>query len=420
MPVKIVIQDKVFSKEDLIGLCREFIQNINKHSRLIIHGADRLAFCAGICLGEFSGCGIIVAPSHWEQSHIETEASQWGANRFLHSGRQPGSLTLSNIATPSTPRFESGIILFTSGTTGNPKAIRHSWESISASSNFVGKRLVDRTWLLTYEPAAYAGLQVFFSAVRNKGTLVTTNGGFPNYARAIVQHGVDIISATPTWWRMLIAGWPENLPKPSLHQVTLGGEIVDQTILDLVERHFRPSHLTHIYATSEVGTAIVVSDRKAGFPINLMSAPRRTELRVVNDALEVKSPFQMQGFLDSQVEVSNWIRTGDLLEMRGDRYYFVGREDLRLNIGGAKVTLEEVEIELSRHPDILDCVAYGKSSPIVGTLLAVDIVPAHPQTFNITTFKNDLRTTLPPYKVPQHIRLVNHIGVSPSGKKQRK
>jgi acyl-coenzyme A synthetase/AMP-(fatty) acid ligase len=316
-----------------------------------------------------------------------------------------------------------GVVVFTSGSTGKPKGVEHSWETIAASSRLVPERIRSRRWYAAYECASYAGLQVFYAASSSQGRLIVppVGNGFAEHARLICTQEVDIVSATPSWWRMLMSAWPADLPRRRLLQATLGGEIADQATLDHVSEFFSAEQLTHVFATSETGTAIAVSDRKAGFTAAHLDDPRRTvKLRVRDGVLQIKSPHRMRRYVSDQRTTTEdeWLSTGDLVEVVGGRCHFAGRKDQQLNIGGLKVKPQEVEIALRRLPEVRDCVAYARPNPIVGTVLVADVVAAD-ATVDHGTLRRRLRKVLPAYKVPQQFRFVERIGMLPSGKAQR-
>ncbi len=97
------------------------------------------------------------------------------------------------------------VTIFTSGTTGEPKAVRHSWQTLTRpvrGSSPSGPQ----TWLLTYRPSLYAGIQVFMHCLVNRDALVLPDAGSSaNELIGLMQaHRVTCVSATPSYWRRLI------------------------------------------------------------------------------------------------------------------------------------------------------------------------------------------------------------------------
>lgn len=314
--------------------------------------------------------------------------------------------------------------IFTSATSGEPKLALLRWDAIQYSSRFVPEDLRGQTWLLSYSPWSYAGLQVFFSARIGGGSIYRRTHSFPKICSDIVDVGVTIISATPTFWKMLISAWPRDSAPPSLLQATVGGEIVDQSVIDMIDAFFKPRRLTHIYASTEAGTAIVVSDRSAGFPVSWLQKQKRSgmKFKIVDNELYIHSSVGMDKYSDDKdsEDEEEWIHTGDLVEERMGRVYFLGRKDARINIGGRKVCPEEVESALNSLEEIEDSLVYEKKSPIVGSLIAADVIIKNAGRFEAVEIKKRLKTILEEYKIPQVIRRVEHFATSNNGKKIRR
>jgi len=395
---------------------------LQKGRRVLVHARHPLPQIIALHLCRKKENALFLCPSHFTDSEVE-EIIQRHQIDFLIQEDEENVAEVLKYSTARLSDAHSGLYVFTTGTTGVPKLAHHSWKSITAASDFVDKKLANKTWLMTYAPTGYAGLQVFFSAMKRRGTLVyLLEPSFERYCKSIDRYKVDIISATPTFWRLLINAWPSDLRPPDLDQATVGGEIVTQDVLDLIDRFFHPRKLTHIYASTEVGSAIVVSDRKAGFPKYCLQGDRRVRLRIDNSVLQVNSPSRMKAYVgQADIEDSEgWISTGDVVEERKDRYYFTGRNDGRINVGGSKVLPEEVEAVLLALPNVRDCVVYEKKNPVVGALLASDIVISEPNTGSVAEIKKVLLKSLPGYKVPQYMRFVDKIEISANGKKIRR
>src|SRR6202043_2960206 len=93
---------------------------------------------------------------------------------------------------------------------------------------------------------------------------------------------------------------------------------------------------------------------------------------------QIRSPRNATGYLGNAAETlasdDGFIDTGDMLERRGDRYYFVGRRDGVINVGGLKVHPEEVEAVINRHPDVRMSLVRPRKNPITGAIVVADVV----------------------------------------------
>lgn len=338
---------------------------------------------------------------------------------------ESAQVLLSDVPAPGS--FEPGILLLTSGTTGKPKVAHQTLESLLGRvKNASIERNLGARWLLTYESHSFAGLQVVLSALASQGTLIApSDRGLASLIAAARRHGATHVSGTPTFWRaLLLAMGPEGLP--SMAQITLGGEAVDQAILDRLAAAFPSARISHIYASTEAGALFAVHDRRAGFPAAWLDGelPGGIRLRVRDGVLEVQSPRRMRGYVAGPampVTGDGWLITGDLVRVDADRVLFQGRADQVINVGGLKVSPEEVESFLLSQPGVAEASVYAVPSPLTGALLAAKVVlenGADPD-----QALKDLRAAcarqLPPHKVPRRMELAKEIAVSSSGKKAK-
>ncbi len=418
-----IINGRRYAEDDLAAIAAG-IDGLQQAARILVRSPDPVLYYAVLAHSECKDAFLFALPHSMPASAVQDIVRSADVDLVIEGNADAPRVSKPETAgrTESAAPDRGGICIFTTGTTGGPKGVVHSWNTIAASSRHVPGVLGGAVWWLAYQMTSYAGLQVYFSARRSGGTLVAlTNRDPAAVAGAIVSAGVTIISATPTYWRWLAQGWPSAIEKPALLRATLGGEVVTQETLDLVRETFRPQGITHIYASSEAGTAIVVSDGLAGFPKALAEEGRggAAECKVEGGELFVRSTTQMARYWNGEELRDGWIPTGDLVEERDDRYFFCGRADGRINAGGAKVNPERVEEALERLPMIRVALVYAKASPIVGDLLAADVEWAGPAAFDAGQVRAGLTKMLAPHEIPPYIRVVDRIPMSENGKKVR-
>ena len=119
-----------------------------------------------------------------------------------------------------------------------------------------------------------------------------------------------------------------------LEQVSLGGEPVDQAVLDQLTELFPNARVSWIYASSELGASIVVHDGRAGFPVEWLErdAPDRPRLAVEDGELVIASPHHGEG-------LEGAVRTGDAVVIEDGRVLITGRTSAdEINVGGSKVS----------------------------------------------------------------------------------
>ncbi len=314
----------------------------------------------------------------------------------------------------------------TSGTTGTPKLVRHTTDSLCGSINKDSEKGRIYRWGLLYQLSRFAGLQVFLQSFVGGSCLVFT-GGNSNIERSIdmlLAGGCNALSATPTMWRRILMSKGGRLLK--LKQITLGGEIVDQALLTALSDRYKGARIIHIYASTEAGVGFVVADGLSGFPQKFLShPPNGVELYVKEGYLYIRSRNVTKGYLnsvESLFENDGFMNTGDLVKKVDDRYQFLGRANGAINVGGNKVQPEEVELILKSFPGVILAKVGAKASPITGSLVEAKITLEN-QAADIPLFKKELKDyckgKLAAYKVPALIKVVDDLPLTAAGKLSR-
>lgn len=314
-------------------------------------------------------------------------------------------------------------ILLTSGTAGRPKMVAHTLSSLAGAIEVDGAPVSQFVWSTFYDIRRYGGLQIFLRAILAGGSLVLSDGEETgDFLTRAGAHGVTHISGTPTHWR-------RALMSPSAHNITpqyvrLSGEVVDQAILDNLRFTYPEATIVHAFASTEAGVAFDVRDGLAGFPASRISqASDGVQMKVEDNCLRIRSCRTAAGYLAPETQplkdADGFIDTGDMLERRGDRYYFVGRRDGVINVGGLKVHPEEVEAVINRHPDVSMSLVRARRNPVTGALVVADVVLKSGLERDRELEQGILqlcRGALPRHKVPAAIRFVNSLQVAATGK----
>lgn len=320
----------------------------------------------------------------------------------------------------------SAITILTSGTTGKPKAVKHTWQSLTRPVR-QSEAARGTHWLLTFRPHLYAGLQVMLQCFANHGTLAVpaTDSDAQAVARLAAQSQVEFASATPSYWRWLLTLAGDDLAKVPLRQITLGGEAVDQSTLDRLRVMFPTARLVHIYATTELGRCFSVTDGRAGFPRRFLQdvSSDGVEMRIVDGELVVRSANAMSGYdgAASLAPQTDWFHTGDLVQESADRVTFVGRMTDMINVGGNKVYPVEVETLIRSIPGVADTRVFGEASSMVGELVKCDVVVR--EGFDPAAVEAEIRqrtlSELTNYQRPRFISVVDEIPRTAAGKVKR-
>lgn len=293
------------------------------------------------------------------------------------------------------------ITVLTSGTTGLLKLIPHTPQTLNTFDRV--RDLPGNTWFLPYQIGSYAWYQMVALALFQPGQHLVPGdiGDLVGSFEAALRHGqVTAISSTPTFWRLALMSIDGPiLAGAGLRSLSLGGEIVDQSILDRLSALYPAAKIRHIYASSEAGAAIVVSDGKAGFDAALLERNAGTiGIRVEGDRLFVRSPYS------NRADADGWVDTGDLVERRGDRFHFLGRDGhTMINVGGQKAFAPDIEAHLMAHPDVVWARVSARKVPLMGALPVADVVLARPIDADTaeTMLNAHCETGLADYAVPR-------------------
>jgi len=213
--------------------------------------------------------------------------------------------------------------------------------------------------------------------------------------------------------------------------VRLSGEIADQGILNGLRAIYPSAQVVHAFASTEAGVAFEVTDGLAGFPASTLEGTPEVEMKLECGSLRIRSSRNASRYLGGGApplkSEDGFVDTGDLVEQRNDRYFFMGRRDGAINVGGLKVHPEEVEAVINRHPAVRTSLVRTKKSPVTGALVIADVVlqrDPEPTRCNARSIQDDIlllcRESLSSYKVPAAINFIPALTVAESGKVLRR
>lgn len=365
-----------------------------------------------------AGIDLYVAHSDLAAEHVESIIESHGIEMCLGEHDSPCA------STPTCSCPAGYIFMMTSGTTGLPKIVQHTLDSLLGRVRVTAKCLATRNarWLLTYQSTGFAGVQVILTATLTGGSVISVTQRTPAALYdAARQHRVTGISGTPTFWRaFLMVADPIQVP---LRQITLGGEAADQGTLDRLRQAFPLARITHTYASTEAGVVFAVHDGLAGFPRAwLEQGTQGVWLRIRDDLLQIKTPHAMRGYayeVRRPLLDDGWLSTADRCEVRGNRVYVLGREDSSINVAGSKVYPLAVETVLLALAEVVEARVYGVPNPISGSLVAADVILAagtDPEVAR-SSILAACRERLVGYQIPRVLNIVDSIHVRASGKK---
>jgi len=339
----------------------------------------------------------------------------------------------SEASRPSAHHIATEWVLLTSGTTGVPKMVVHNLATLTAPIAAASPADGAAVWGTFYDIRRYGGLQIFLRAVLGGASLVLSQAGEPvaEHLARLARAGVTHLSGTPSHWRRALMNPAIATIAPGY--VRLSGEIADQAALDALRTAFPSANIGHAYATTEAGVAFDVNDGLAGFPAAFIGAIRDgVEMKIVDGSLRIRSPriaLRYSGGEQPLYDGDGFIDTKDIIEQRGERCYFSGREDGIINVGGLKIHPEEIEAVVNQHPQVRLSLARPQPSPVLGAVVVADVVlrmddeAQPPVGSELDQLKDDIlklcRASLPRHKVPATINVVPSLAFTAAGKLAR-
>jgi acyl-CoA synthetase (AMP-forming)/AMP-acid ligase II len=332
---------------------------------------------------------------------------------------RPEDLAGKDPATAGEPPEAQPLMIRTTGTTGPPKAARHDWRILSKTVRDRKPR-PDQRWLLAYGPHQFAGIQVLLHVVASQATLIAP---FPRQPadglEALVGDHVTCVSATPTYFRFLLAeARSRDAELPPLEQVTLGGEAIPPDLPGRLTEAFPGARISQVYASTEFGSVMSVRDGEAGFSVDSLHSESNPEakVRVIDGALWVRADAGMLGYAgdpDSESpapDADGWRPTGDLVEIVGSRVLFRGRDSDVINVGGVKVDPLPVENRITRLSSVAAARVFGRPNPMTGAIVAAEIVPiGEKDEEGIRVEIKEALADLPPAWHPRSVKFVEAV-----------
>lgn len=330
----------------------------------------------------------------------------------------------------SQERLHTEWILLTSGTTGRPKMVLHTLASLAGAIE-VNALPTEVIWSTFYDIRRYGGLQIYLRAVLTGSSLLLAGPQEPmaDFLQRAREAGVTHISGTPSHWRRVLMSPAADRIAP--RYIRLSGEIADRAILNNLHGFYPAAEISHAFATTEAGVAFDVRDGLSGFPATMLTGSSGVDLKVMDATLRVRSSRTAQCYLGenppSLKDAEGFVDTGDVLQLRDGRYYFQGRRDGAINVGGFKVYPEEVEAVLNRHPQVQLSLVKSKTNPITGALVIAEVLlkdlcmPEGEQARELQqTIQRFCRESLALHQVPTTICFVPSLAISETGKLVRR
>jgi acyl-coenzyme A synthetase/AMP-(fatty) acid ligase len=301
------------------------------------------------------------------------------------------------------------ITLYTSGTTGIPKKVTHSFKSITRFVKY-SRQNEESIWGFAYNPTHMAGLQVLLQALLNGNSIVNLfQLSTDNIYKEIEKNEITHISATPTFYRLLL---PQNNRYPSVQRITSGGEKFNEKMSLQLSEVFPNAKITNVYASTEAGTLFASDNNDFTVKSEFKNLVKIEE----NELIIHKSLLG-----ESEMSMEEWYHTGDLIELVSNvplKFRFVSRKNEMINVGGYKVDPNEVEEYIRMIPGIRDARVYAKYNSVIGNLICCELVSEDNQ-IKEAEIRAFLQSKLQEFKIPRIITFSDKISTTRTGKTKR-
>jgi len=298
----------------------------------------------------------------------------------------------------------AGLVLFSTGTTGRPKAILHDL------TLFMKRFETPRPTLKTISFLLFdhiGGLNTLLHTLFNKGTVVAPKSrSVEDILATCDDHKIEVLPTTPTFLRMMLMSGliPDRFPD-SLRIVTYGTERMDQPTLDALCELLPNVDFRQTFGMSELGIVRVKSESKNSLFMKV--GGEGVETRVVDNVIEIRSQTRMLGYLnaDSPFDKNGWYNTKDIVEERDGYYKVTGRISEVINVGGLKFMASEVERVALQFEGVELAKSEGKSNPITGQHVELTVQPAADKNVDKASLKSFLSSKLPNHMLPKRLKV---------------
>lgn len=300
----------------------------------------------------------------------------------------------------------AGLVLFSTGTTGRPKAILHDL------TLFLKRFETPRPTLRTINFLLFdhiGGINTLLHTLFNKGVVVAPQSRtVDSILETCRKFNVEVLPTTPTFLRMMLMSGavPSKVPD-CLKVITYGTERMDQPTLDELCKLLPSVDFRQTFGMSELGIVRVKSEARDSLFMKV--GGEGVETRVVDSVLQIRSSSRMLGYLNapSPFDAEGWYDTKDVVEVKDGYYKVTGRISDVINVGGLKFMASEVERVVLSFPNITLVKAVAKQNPITGQHVELVVQPTSDKSVDKNELIEFLKRKLQPHMMPKRITLTN-------------
>lgn len=317
-------------------------------------------------------------------------------------------------------RGNPGLILFSSGTTGEPKAALHDLSFLMEKFKKPGRGMRTITFLL-YDHIG--GFNTVMHSLSSGSMIVTLKDRSPEeVCKLIEKYRVEVLPTSPTFINMILLSHAyERYDLSSLKMITYGTEPMPESSLIKLHEVMKNIKLKQTYGLSEVG--IMASKSESSESLFMKLGGDGFETKIVDDILYIRAKSAMMGYLNapSPFDAEGWFNTKDKVIVKGEYIKILGRTTDLINVGGEKVYPNEVESVLLSVEGVKDVYVHGEDNPITGKVVVAEITvdPVNNNRSFIKQLRRYCGEHLEPFKRPASFRLTEEAFCGERFKKKR-
>ena len=424
----VICDDNIYSYEYLLNryyFWKDFLNKRIKKGKVVAVQADYNPDSVTLMLALIENANIFVPFSH-SNKDIKKKLKIAEAEYFIKFKNFDYNLIETNIKAAHDlikklkQRNHPGIIVFSSGSTGEPKAAIHDF------TNLLNKFRVERKTLRTINFLLFdhwGGINTLLYIFSNAGLVgVPVERSPDKICEFIEKYKIELLPTTPTFINLILMSHAyRKYNLSSLKIVSYGTEAMPESTLKYFHDLFPKIVLKQTYGLTELGVMRTKSRSSDSLWLKVGGEDYKT--KVIDNTLFIKAKSSILGYLnaESPFDKDGWYNTGDKIEQDGDWIKFLGRESEIINVGGQKVYPAEVESVLLEINGVKDAIVYGEKNPLIGEIVVanVKVDELNNNKKFISLIKKYCREKLDKFKIPVKINFTQKDLISERFKRSR-
>ena len=430
--IAIIYNGKKYSYNELYIKIKEiesFIKDKIKSGEVVAILADYSFVSIALFFALYENKNIIAPITSTSKKEIDGKIKESFSTKIINLENE--KLVITNIKSEASHKIINdlqtskcaGLILFSSGSTGAPKAMIHNLDTLVDSYGDKKQKQINMLVFLMFDHIG--GINTMLNILSMNATMIIPqNRNADDICQLIEEYKIAVLPSSPTFLNLILINRSyEKYDLSSLRMITYGTETMPEGLLGRLKAVFSKVRFLQTFGTSETGIAATSS--KSSSSTFMKIDDENLEYKIVDNELWLRSKTQILGYLNRSMESftnDGWFKTGDLVELDNEGFIkIIGRNKEIINVGGQKVLPSEVESVLLGMDEIEDCLVYGEQNAITGQSVSCDVVLKHgidDSGFKILVRKF-CKDKLDNFKIPTRVNVVQKTEFTERFKKSR-